>query len=641
MNELMTKYKMRKEYDKILTIIFQYCDLETAVSLSRVNRLLRGLYHELDFRFLLEHMIKAKWKLRKILEAYISYYEYLPKQGTEQWLKLRIHTIGGSEMATVLGQNKYQTLKDFVGGKLGIDKYKFSGNIATRWGKVFEPVFRLFVERLFSNTIYETGSIPGYKNTEGIVLQSYSPDGLGICDIARVKKMIDICSDKYFGISSSEEPEFHNIYESFKRKYGNSRNPDDRRMVVLFEFKCPLYSEPDGSVPAHYISQPLTGLCTIPITTMALFMQGLYRKCSAADFILNDSIDTTFHRPLGGGKGKQLLPKVMGFVGFYHKTPNTRSIEKVKNNCCVETITEEEKEYIISEFWLEVARPHSRFANLVVEDREAVKVAKLLRYIEPDESAEKLWLVGSALGLNTRVKRFFVDSIWIPPIQIDFSQLSVGRDYGESMVKEFFESFMETLVDDRKSDMEIYYPEGMFHRSDDDELNKYFDQDIPANYVSKTNSNPQQWLFDNLKDFEQFCNTGGYEPVGFMPWKMFDYTCLPVYKDPDFVTKNMPKIEAAHKVISEIRSTSTNGNYHQELERRFPSRGGGGGGVVNANGVNVGFTGGNGLSKGSGFVSFKRLPPKTSQTQVQSISQNTPQPQQHVEYDNMEEFFNM
>ncbi len=69
--------------------------------------------------------------------------------------------------------------------------------------------------------------------------------------------------------------------------------------------------------------------------------------------------------------------------------------------------------------------------------------------------------------------------------------------------------------------------------------------------------------------------------------------------------------------------------------------------MINANGVNVGFNGGNGLSKGSGFVSFKRLPPKTSQTQAQSPLQNNPQPQnnsqpqQHVEYDNMEEFFNM
>lgn len=306
--------KQKKFYmRKLLKQVFHYLDLADAINLATVCWATYDTYHSLNFEYV-DARIQNLSKMQR-LNAFIKYFAYLPDQGTEQWLRSRIHTIGGSEMSTILGQNKYQGLKDLVGTKLGVPSYRFNGNIATRWGKLFEDVIRQYTEFMLDCKISETGSIPGYQNEDGIVLQSYSPDGLGLAYIAKIKNMIDRSSTTYLGTKASDNPEFKSICKSALRKFRTSKNKENKMLLTLFEFKCPYRAMPHGDVPEHYISQPKTGLCTISMMEFGLFMQGIFRKCSIKEFEVNNLYDKDLHtsyRPVTYGD-----PITAGFIGVY------------------------------------------------------------------------------------------------------------------------------------------------------------------------------------------------------------------------------------------------------------------------------------------------------------------------------------
>jgi hypothetical protein len=127
-------------------------------------------------------------ELRLFCESYAD----RPKQGTKKWKEERNNinkevTVGGSEMSTVLGENKYNTIDKLIQTKLGF--LTFSGNDATRWGNFFEPAGQLLLEKLFECVLYETGSLPG-----SITNTSYSPDGFAVVYNDQIKKLI---SKKY------------------------------------------------------------------------------------------------------------------------------------------------------------------------------------------------------------------------------------------------------------------------------------------------------------------------------------------------------------------------------------------------------------------------------------------------------------
>ena len=141
----------------------------------------------------------------------------LAPQGSDEWLALREDNIGGSEMATITGDNGFTTIDKLVAQKIGL--YKFNGNIMTRWGNLFEPITQMLMEKIFDiDQIQETGSLEGaVKN------QRYSPDGLAV-----VKMMCgEFIEDEYI-----ETEEY---------------------CTILFEYKSPYYSIPCGYIPKYYI----------------------------------------------------------------------------------------------------------------------------------------------------------------------------------------------------------------------------------------------------------------------------------------------------------------------------------------------------------------------------------------------------
>ena len=217
--------------------------------------------------------------MKKKLDNYINNIKTL-EQKSKEWYAIRPFTIGGSEIATIIGRNPFNTIKSLVAEKSGI-KESFKGNINTRWGCLFEQVTREWTQLtlLIKDKIIEIGSI------EGIIPgQRYSPDGLGIVQ----------------------------LYDE---------NDNIIYFMVLFEFKSPLKSIPDGSIPKHYIPQIQTGLLTIPITEVGIFVNNCYRKCALNDIGFNMTYDNIFH---SGDITKKLTKKqkieevfACGIICFY------------------------------------------------------------------------------------------------------------------------------------------------------------------------------------------------------------------------------------------------------------------------------------------------------------------------------------
>ncbi len=189
-----------------------------------------------------------------ILNDFINQFKHLPVQGSDAWKELRKNFIGGSEISTVLKQNKNKTVNKLVLEKLGFDK--FHGNIITHWGNVFEELIRLYCEDTFSCEIKETGSIP-YKHGN----LSYSPDGLAVVSTNSLIK------------------QFRNLPDGL-----DASSPCH---LVLFEFKCPHSRIPSSTIPEHYWPQVNIGMNVIDIMETAIFVQATYRRCAFSQMLYN------------------------------------------------------------------------------------------------------------------------------------------------------------------------------------------------------------------------------------------------------------------------------------------------------------------------------------------------------------------
>jgi hypothetical protein len=222
-----------------------------------------------------------------ILQTLIEQNKDLAPQGSQEWLTIRECSIGGSEMSIITGDNCFSKLDSLIAQKIGFSK--FNGNIACRWGKIFEGVTQKITKHILDiDNIYETGSLEGaVKN------QRYSPDGLGIV-------------------------KFH-----CETKFGNEIIETEEYCIVLFEYKSPYSSIPMGVIPKHYLPQVKTGLCSIPIADFAIFINNLYRKCPMDDLNIGLNYDKEFHL-----RDKNFTPDIVLALGMniFYQTP-----EQMKN----------------------------------------------------------------------------------------------------------------------------------------------------------------------------------------------------------------------------------------------------------------------------------------------------------------------
>lgn len=212
------------------------------------------------------------------LKAFLSEYEHLPEQGSDEWKEQRMDRIGGSELATILKKNKYKSVNKLIMEKLNFDR--FTGSVVTYWGNVFEELIRLHTEEIFNCSVYETGSIPYHKG-----YLSYSPDGVGVVSKQAISK--------YMKLSHMKLDDSHKEY------------------LTLFEFKCPHSRLPDYNVPEHYLPQITVGMNIIDIMEVGVFIQAVYRRCIFSDIAYNHMHNGFGHFKRASCDG---IPKETGFM---------------------------------------------------------------------------------------------------------------------------------------------------------------------------------------------------------------------------------------------------------------------------------------------------------------------------------------
>jgi len=182
----------------------------------------------------------------QILADYVEQYSGLAEQGTDTWKEDRQLSIGGSEVAAVIGKSAFSSVRDLVAEKVGLTE--FTGNMAVRWGSLFEDITEAICSTVFGVSIYHLGSVP-----HPTLPHRYSPDGLCVMMIG------------------------------------------DEERIVLLEFKSPLSSIPGKSIPAYYVPQVRAGLCTISIAERGLFMSNVYRRCSFDQLGFGPEYDECLH----------------------------------------------------------------------------------------------------------------------------------------------------------------------------------------------------------------------------------------------------------------------------------------------------------------------------------------------------------
>src|SRR6185437_2106775 len=171
-----------KIIEKLYVHVANITDIYKLISLS--GRFFK-VYRQTNVIVFLNKISLKKDKFK----AFIHFYRYLPKQGSEEWLKIKRGnikkppTIGGSEMEKLIRNSR-----ELAEAKL--DPKPFTGNIHTRWGNLFEEVLSFIFDLIFKTSSIETGSTPGLRDQEGNIIQAYSPDRLMFLAKERLREII-------------------------------------------------------------------------------------------------------------------------------------------------------------------------------------------------------------------------------------------------------------------------------------------------------------------------------------------------------------------------------------------------------------------------------------------------------------------
>ena len=256
-----------------------------------------------------------------ILNDFLDKYKNLPKQGSDEWLKNRETTFGGSELAALIGKNKNKTCRKLLEEKASSSK--FEGNSFTYWGQLFEPVHRAILEMVYNTSIYETGSIPW--NKEGF---KYSPDGIGVINKAHFIKLLRDKSIMH--LSANIEELIESLIHDDKADTIQHMNDQIARcndILVLFEQKAPANRVLNYAIPEYYIPQILSGLNVINITDIGIYTEAVFKRCpldklSLTNIDYNESFRFTKNTFLA-------RPKYIGIIVL--STPDADYAHKLKS----------------------------------------------------------------------------------------------------------------------------------------------------------------------------------------------------------------------------------------------------------------------------------------------------------------------
>jgi len=201
-------------------------------------------------------------RLTELLSSFLELHAGRPKQRTPEWYALKSTTIGGSELAALLGKSRYATFGDVVKKKAGIGP-EFKGNSACRWGTLFERAIEVFVETDCGVSLGGTDvNVPAPKGSGLEDKHANSPDGYAVAKFYIDEEGVPrLCTtDREAREAAKERPQFC--------------------AIILLEFKCPFRRRPKGWVPENYETQIWSGLALSPPAAFGLFVDAVFRKCA-------------------------------------------------------------------------------------------------------------------------------------------------------------------------------------------------------------------------------------------------------------------------------------------------------------------------------------------------------------------------
>jgi len=225
---------------------------------------------------------------------------------SKEWLHSRLsnevdgkihYCIGGSELASVIGQNVYQSRNELCAKKAHLittGETEVDGSeeaMKMKWGHVVEPLLRRRCEVVFGTEFFDVPiSIPHHTNKNF----RYTPDGIGIL---RVKtKELAIADDV----------------------------DNDELVIVVLELKNPQDRVVKGVIPEYYIPQIMSGMDTVTISEGGLFAEGNWKAKSYQNLCLSRYSGHIHYRgTLNSKTGSERYDNLEvlddAVVVFYHK----------------------------------------------------------------------------------------------------------------------------------------------------------------------------------------------------------------------------------------------------------------------------------------------------------------------------------
>lgn len=223
-------------------------------------------------------------RLEAQVERFVALHAGRHRQRSEGWLAEKAGSIGGSEIAALMGRNPYTSFDAVVASKVGVRS--FTGNIACRWGTLFESAIENFVAidcgtRLAGTDISVPS--PSASGLEG--RHANSPDGY--------------CVLALYAPLPTSEPDGADVWrirftDAETRAAAVGR--PTKQVITLLEFKCPYRRLPKGEIPKHYKPQLWSGLALSPIARLGLFVDAAFRKCGLWSLGHKPGYDQTYHR---------------------------------------------------------------------------------------------------------------------------------------------------------------------------------------------------------------------------------------------------------------------------------------------------------------------------------------------------------
>ena len=241
--------------------------------------------------------------LDKLLRRFVAIHEGM-RQRDKSWYKSMGTTVGGSEVAALLGCNPYATSHDIVASKVALLQGKDSwagGGPACWWGVLFEDIIAMYVEIDLGMPVRGDEICvqrwPGHRN---------SPDGYIVARLARraavrAHTACASCAGATGAPSGAEGATVAHAHEAQEDDLvlwtsDMCESLAEQAQIMLLEFKCPLSRQPTGDVPPQYRPQLWSGLAVSPVASAGLFVDAVFRRCALADLGPGPAFDVEYHR---------------------------------------------------------------------------------------------------------------------------------------------------------------------------------------------------------------------------------------------------------------------------------------------------------------------------------------------------------